>query len=83
MREGVFQARLTLTDFISQIGGLLGLCLGFSVVSLIEIIYWFTIRSGRKLRQIRRRVAKKPEDGPAVYEPPLTILDVENTPAMP
>lgn len=32
------------TDFLANIGGLLGLFLGFSFLSLIEIIYFATIR---------------------------------------
>ena len=36
--------RMTSIDFISQIGGLLGLFLGFSLISGIEIVYWFTLR---------------------------------------
>ncbi len=31
-------------DFISNIGGLLGLCMGFSALSAIEAIYFFTMR---------------------------------------
>ena len=27
-------------DFIASLGGLFGLCLGFSIISFIEIIYW-------------------------------------------
>ena len=27
-------------DFIASLGGLFGLCLGFSIVSFIEIVYW-------------------------------------------
>jgi uncharacterized membrane protein len=38
------QNRLTLTAFISQIGGVLGLCIGFSIVSLVELAYWFLYR---------------------------------------
>ena len=38
------QVKMTLIGYISQMGGLLGLCLGFSLISLIEIMYWFTIR---------------------------------------
>ena len=38
------QVKMTLIGYISQMGGLLGLCLGFSLISLVEIIYWFTIR---------------------------------------
>ncbi len=38
------QPRLTWTAFIGQIGGLLGLCLGFSIVSIVELAYWFLYR---------------------------------------
>ena len=31
-------------EFVSSLGGLFGLFLGFSVVSFIEIIYWVTLR---------------------------------------
>ncbi|KAL7011565.1 hypothetical protein ACKWTF_014324 [Chironomus riparius] len=31
-------------DFLSYFGGLLGLLAGISVLSIIEIIYWFTTR---------------------------------------
>ena len=27
-------------DFVASLGGLFGLCLGFSIISFIEIIYW-------------------------------------------
>ena len=27
-------------DFIASLGGLSGLCLGFSIISFMEIIYW-------------------------------------------
>ena len=36
--------RMTTTDFISQIGGLLGLGIGFSFISLMEILYFILIR---------------------------------------
>ena len=36
--------KMTWTDFISQVGGILGLCMGLSLVSFFEIIYWFTLR---------------------------------------
>ena len=29
-----------LVDFIASLGGLFGLCLGFSIISFLEIIYW-------------------------------------------
>lgn len=31
-------------DFFSNIGGVLGLCMGFSMLSLVEAIYFFTLR---------------------------------------
>ena len=36
--------KMTWLDFISGFGGLCGLCLGMSFVSLAEILYWFSIR---------------------------------------
>lgn len=36
--------RMTWVDFVGQIGGLLGLCIGFSLISGVEIFYWFTLR---------------------------------------
>ena len=41
--------RMTWIDLVSQIGGLLGLCLGFSLVSLVELVYWFTIRMAKNV----------------------------------
>ena len=32
---------MTLTGYIANTGGLLGLCLGFSAISAIELIFWF------------------------------------------
>ena len=36
--------RLTGFDFLSQVGGAVGIAMGISIVSVVEIIYWFTIR---------------------------------------
>ena len=36
-------------EFVSSLGGLFGLFLGFSVVSFLEIVYWATVRMGRNL----------------------------------
>ena len=36
--------RMTFSDFVSQAGGLMGLGLGISLISLAEIIYWCSIR---------------------------------------
>ena len=40
---------MTFVQYISQIGGLLGLWMGFSFISAIEILYWFTIRLPRNI----------------------------------
>ena len=34
--------RIGPVDFIASLGGLFGLCLGFSIISFLEIIYWAT-----------------------------------------
>ena len=34
----------------SQMGGLMGLCMGCSVISFIEVIYWITYRLARNAR---------------------------------
>ncbi|XP_068083963.1 pickpocket protein 28 [Anabrus simplex] len=33
-----------LSDFLANCGGLLGLCIGFSILSLVEVVYFFTLR---------------------------------------
>ena len=47
--EYLREHRMTLIQFISQMGGLLGLCIGLSFISVIEIFYWFIIRFIRNL----------------------------------
>ena len=37
-------------DFLSQIGGSIGLAMGISIISVVEIIYWLTIRLFRNIR---------------------------------
>jgi hypothetical protein len=40
----VFQQQLTTLDFVSYCGGSMGLFLGFSVISAVEVVYYFTLR---------------------------------------
>jgi hypothetical protein len=52
----IFQQQLTALDFISYCGGSLGLFLGFSALSAIELVYYFTMRLFFK-RQRSNKVA--------------------------
>ena len=45
--EFIREPRTTMVDFVSQIGGVLGLCMGFSFVSLVELAYWCTVRMAK------------------------------------
>ena len=45
---------MTWLDFISGFGGLCGLCLGISFVSVAEILYWFSIRFWSFLQWFRK-----------------------------
>lgn len=46
------------TDFLANCGGLLGLFMGVSVLSIIEVIYYFTLRLGCSLRLRKHRKRK-------------------------
>ena len=41
--------KITMVGYLSQMGGLLGLWMGFSFISAIEILYWCTIRLTRNM----------------------------------
>ena len=36
--------KMTWLDFISSFGGICGLCLGISFVSVIELLFWFSVK---------------------------------------
>jgi hypothetical protein len=40
----ILQPQLTTLDFVSYCGGSLGLFLGFSLISAVEIVYYFVVR---------------------------------------
>ena len=42
--ELVSSPRMTLFDFVASLGGILGLLMGVSFISVIEIAYWFTVK---------------------------------------
>ena len=41
--------KMTSYDFISSFGGVCGLFLGFSLLSFVEIIYWFIVVLARRI----------------------------------
>ena len=43
----------SIVDLLSYIGGVLGLCLGFSAMSCLECFYFFTIRLGINVKKNR------------------------------
>ena len=43
-----------IVDFFSNIGGLLGLCMGVSALSVVELAYFFTLRLGLNICLPRR-----------------------------
>ena len=48
------KASLTSVGFTSQVGGLVGLFMGFSFPSGVEIAYWFTYRLASNVAAARR-----------------------------
>ena len=51
MKEVIREEKITLIQFIGSTGGLLGLFLGFSVVSLVEIFYMIFLWLANKVTQ--------------------------------
>ena len=47
-RKLVRDQKITITSFIANIGGLMGLCMGFSLVSALEFLFFLCLRSSRK-----------------------------------
>ena len=45
---------LSWVGFLAQAGGLIGACLGFSFISLVELVYWFIIRFFRLSKREKR-----------------------------
>jgi hypothetical protein len=60
-------------DFLSFVGGILGLFAGFSALSFVELIYWFTIRVF--VKNFRVKVTKvNPEVEDTQNEPKTTKI---------
>ena len=43
-------------DIVSNYGGILGLCLGFSIISSLEVIYFFSLRFYQNLFGNRKNI---------------------------
>jgi hypothetical protein len=71
----VFQQQLTILDFVSHCGGSLGLFLGISAISAVEVIYYFTLRLCC-LRNTRKQVEPDEEiDGAKKKNYFIEIMD--------
>ena len=46
---------MNLVDYISSVGGLFGLFLGFSLLSFLEIVYWLGLNLIRNLFQTNKQ----------------------------
>lgn len=57
--ELVKAPKMSALDFLSQVGGILGLCVGISLTSVIEVIYWTSFglakRCAKKFHWSKRR----------------------------
>ncbi|XP_050440596.1 sodium channel protein Nach-like isoform X2 [Adelges cooleyi] len=52
------EAMVTWDTLVASIGGIFGLCLGGSVLSIVELIYYFTIRLYKKIHETNKRQKK-------------------------
>ena len=57
--EYIRRARMTVVDFIAQMGGLFGACIGFSFITAFEVIYWFTFRVVSGPRRVTKANGEK------------------------
>lgn len=65
----------TFVDFMAICGGLLGLCLGISLLSVIEIVYFSTLRLFWKIYRSRSiKVVRAPPPGRADCNIVLRVL---------
>ena len=46
--------RMTFFDYVSSVGGVLGLFMGFSIISLIEVLYWLAVGIGEYVHKERQ-----------------------------
>ena len=68
--------KVTVTSFVANVGGLLGLCMGFSLVSVVEMVYFCVkeklfgiVDSIFKTNISSNEINAKPEDATPQSEP--------------
>lgn len=47
-----------MTDFLANCGGIMGLCMGISLLSLVELVYFCSVRPAMLYRGNRKRKSK-------------------------
>ena len=57
--EYIRRARMTVVDFIAQMGGLFGACIGFSFITAFETFYWFIFRVVSGPRRVIKAIGDK------------------------
>ena len=53
---------MTWVGYLSQVGGLLGFCIGFCLVSAVELLYWFIVKMARTFGKKNSVVEEKKSD---------------------
>ena len=53
--------KMTMPNYIAQMGGMFGLGIGFSFISFVELIYWMSIRFRENFLTARGKRAKQPK----------------------
>lgn len=71
--------KMTRTSFVANVGGILGLCMGFSLVSVAEILYFSlkkqtidSCRRGNLKKRLKRRLSRKQSRNPSQDYPSLS-----------
>lgn len=69
------------TDFLANCGGLLGLFMGVSLLSIVEIIYFCTLRlcCNLRSRQRRKKRVRKQESNRQQQQPPISSLFIDQS----
>lgn len=72
-----------LTDFFANCGGILGLFMGISCLSIIEVIYHFTLRRCLRRRRQRTAMPMEKQQGGALDQSIPNAMDEECANASP